>query len=92
MKDERKPLGLEQLLTFDSYQDHQTIVRHLADSVRSVVVIDDNGMCSNGRIINYLQAMLADKQHNTLIVGYQTRATPGHATQFHVPNGRLRFL
>ncbi|BAP80161.1 metallo-beta-lactamase superfamily protein [Pseudomonas sp. MT-1] len=44
-------------------------------------------MCSGGRIVNYLKAMLGDKRHNVLFVGYQAQGTPGHAIQTHGPKG-----
>lgn len=87
LEEGRKPLGFEQLLTVDSHQEHLAMVRHLAESARPAVVIAGNGMCSNGRIINYLKAMLGDNRHNVLFVGYQARGTPGHAIQLHGPNG-----
>lgn len=42
-------------------------------------------MCSGGRIVNYLKAMLGDKRHNVLFVGYQAKGTPGHAIQTYGP-------
>lgn len=44
-------------------------------------------MCSGGRIVNYLKAMLRDKRHNVLFVGYQAKGTPGHAIQTYGPKG-----
>lgn len=44
-------------------------------------------MCSGGRIVNYLKAMLGDKRHNVLFVGYQAKGTPGHAIQTYGPKG-----
>lgn len=38
-------------------------------------------MCSSGRIVNYLKAMLGDPRHHVLFVGYQTRGMPGHVIQ-----------
>lgn len=83
----RRPLGFAQLLTVDSHQAHLAMVRHLAETARPAIVIAGNGMCSSGRIINYLKAMLGDKRHNVLFVGYQARGTPGHVIQSHGPNG-----
>lgn len=40
-----------------------------------------NGMCSGGRIVNYLKAMLEDPRHEVLFVGYQAKGTPGAAIQ-----------
>ncbi|MCY1371809.1 universal archaeal KH-domain/beta-lactamase-domain protein [compost metagenome] len=44
-------------------------------------------MCSGGRIVNYLKAMLGDKRHNVLFVGYQARGTPGQMIQQFGPKG-----
>jgi len=44
-------------------------------------------MCSGGRIVNYLKAMLGDKRHNVLFVGYQAKGTPGHQIQAYGPKG-----
>ncbi|PAU62154.1 MBL fold metallo-hydrolase RNA specificity domain-containing protein [Pseudomonas indica] len=83
----RRPLGFEQLITVDEHADHLQMVRHLADTARPAIVIAGSGMCSSGRIVNYLKAMLGDKRHNVLFVGYQAKGTPGHALQTHGPKG-----
>ena len=77
----RRPLAFEQLITIDSHSDHQRIVNHLTQTARPAIVIAGGGMCSGGRIVNYLKAMLGDKRHNVLFVGYQAKGTPGHAIQ-----------
>ncbi len=83
----RRPLGFEQLITIDSHSDHQRIVNHLAQTARPAIVIAGGGMCSGGRIVNYLKAMLGDKRHNVLFVGYQAKGTPGYAIQTFGPKG-----
>ena len=83
----RRPLAFEQLITIDSHGDHQRIVKHLAQTARPAIVIAGGGMCSGGRILNYLKAMLGDKRHNVLFVGYQAQGTPGHAIQTYGPKG-----
>lgn len=83
----RRPLGFEQLITIDSHSDHQRIVNHLAQTARPAIVIAGGGMCSGGRIVNYLKAMLGDKRHNVLFVGHQAKGTPGHAIQTYGPKG-----
>ncbi len=47
----RHPLGFTQLLTVDSHQAHEAMVRHLAETVRPAIVIAANGMCSGGRML-----------------------------------------
>ncbi|MCQ4306548.1 MBL fold metallo-hydrolase [Pseudomonas stutzeri] len=83
----RRPLAFEQLITIDSHSDHQRIVNHLTQTARPAIVIAGGGMCSGGRIVNYLKAMLGDKRHNALFVGYQAKGTPGHAIQTYGPKG-----
>lgn len=83
----RRPLAFKQLITIDSHGDHQRIVNHLAQTARPAMIIAGGGMCSSGRIVNYLKAMLGDKRHNVLFVGYQAAGTPGHAIQTYGPKG-----
>jgi len=83
----RRPLSFEQLITIDSHSDHQRIVNHLVQTARPAIVIAGGGMCSGGRIVNYLKAMLGDKRHNVLFVGYQAKGTPGYAIQTYGPKG-----
>ena len=83
----RRPLGFEQLLTVDSHAEHLRMVGYLARSARPAIVIAGNGMCSSGRIVNYLKAMLGDQRHNVLFVGYQAAGTPGQAIQSFGPKG-----
>ena len=88
----RRPLAFEQLVTIDSHGDHQSVVNHLAQTARPAIVIAGGGMCSGGRIVNYLKAMLGDKRHNVLFVGYQAKGTPGHEIQTYGPKGGYVYL
>jgi metallo-beta-lactamase family protein len=63
--------GFEQLPTVASHQAHQKMVHYLTETARPAIVIAGNGMCSSGRIVNYLIAMLDDLRHNVLFVGYR---------------------
>lgn len=83
----RNPLKFSNLLTVDSHSDHLSMVRHLAQSARPAIVIAASGMCSGGRIVDYLKAMLGDPRHNVLFVGYQAKGTPGQIIQQYGPRG-----
>ena len=83
----RHPLAFKQLITVDDHRDHQRMVQHLADSKRPAIVIAGGGMCSGGRIVNYLEAMLDEPRHNVLFVGYQAQGTLGHLIQKYGPRG-----
>lgn len=87
MEEGRKPLSFSQLITVDSHDEHMRLVQHLAETARPAIVIAGNGMCSGGRIVNYLKAMLGDPRHNVVFVGYQAKGTPGRDIQAHGPDG-----
>lgn len=83
----RHPLAFEQLYTVDSHDEHMQTVAYLASSGRPAVVIAASGMCSGGRVVNYLKAMLGDARNDVLFVGYQASGTPGRAIQKYGPTG-----
>lgn len=87
LKEGRRPLSFKQLITVDSHDEHMRIVEHLTQSARPAIVIAGNGMCSGGRILNYLKAMLGDARHNVVFVGYQGQGTPGRDIQTYGPKG-----
>jgi metallo-beta-lactamase family protein len=77
----RHPLDFEQVKTVDSHELHLKVVRHLAAIAQPAIVIAASGMCSGGRIVNYLKAMLPDPRHDVLFSGYQAAGTPGRVIQ-----------
>ena len=56
----RNPQAFDNLITIDSHADHIAVMNHLTQTARPAIVIAGNGMCSGGRIVNYLKAMLHD--------------------------------
>ena len=83
----RHPLAFEQLTTVADHAAHLRMVEALARSARPAIVIAASGMCSGGRIVNYLKAMLGDARHDVLFCGYQAAGTPGRDIQTHGPRG-----
>lgn len=81
----RNPLEFLHLLTVDEHKAHEQMVEFLARTGRPAIVIAGGGMCEGGRIVNYLAAMLEDKRHNVLFVGYQAKGTLGHKIQTYGP-------
>ncbi len=81
LKRGRKPLAFEQLTTIDNHQDHLHTVDYLKRKARPCIVIAASGMCSGGRIVNYLKAMIGDPRTDILFSGYQASGTPGRAIQ-----------
>lgn len=83
----RHPLDFEQLFTIDDHATHLRTIDYLARSARPAIVIAASGMCSGGRILNYLKAMLGDPRHDIVFVGYQAAGTPGQIIQRYGPHG-----
>ncbi|MDH4553074.1 MBL fold metallo-hydrolase [Pseudomonas sp. BN607] len=77
----RDPLGFDQLISIDTHARHQQVVNYLKSTERPAIVIAGNGMCSGGRIVNYLKAMLGDPRHEVMFVWYQAKGTPGAVIQ-----------
>ncbi len=78
-------MAFKQLLTVTTHAQHMTMVNRLAHTRQPAIVITGSGMCTAGRVINYLKAMLGDARHNVVFVGYQARGTPGHVIQQYGP-------
>ncbi|KIY41304.1 beta-lactamase [Pseudomonas sp. 10-1B] len=81
MQQGRDPLGFNQLVCVDTHARHQQVVNYLKSTGRPAIVIAGNGMCSGGRIVGYLKAMLGDPRHEVMFVGYQAKGTPGAVIQ-----------
>lgn len=86
IKSGRHPLNFEQLYTVDSHQEHMQTIEYLVKSrsfsnVKPAIVIAASGMCSGGRIVNYLKQFLNDNTADVLFVGYQAQGTLGRNIQ-----------
>jgi metallo-beta-lactamase family protein len=92
----RHPLAFDQLITIDSHQEHEKLLKHLKNSGRAAIVIAASGMCSGGRMQNYLQELLPDERTDVIFVGYQAKGTPGRDIQRFGPSfkdsGRLGYV
>lgn len=73
----RHPLSFEQLMLVDSHEEHLRLVNYLAHSHTPAIVLAGSGMCTGGRVVNYLKALLGDARNDVLFVGYQAEGTPG---------------
>ncbi|MCK5727154.1 MAG: MBL fold metallo-hydrolase [Thiotrichaceae bacterium] len=73
----RYPLTFKQLFTVNSGQEHRKMVEMLSKSGRPTIIIAASGMCSGGRILGYLKALIEDSRTDILFSGYQARNTIG---------------
>ena len=83
----RHPLNFEQLLTIDDHTTHLQCVDYLARTARPTIVLAASGMCTGGRVVNYLKALIGDARNDILFVGYQAAGTPGREIQKYGPRG-----
>ena len=86
LKSGRHPLNFEQLYTVDSHQEHVETIAYLAKgrqftNAKPAIVIAASGMCSGGRIVNYLKEFLSDLTADVLFVGYQAQGSLGREIQ-----------
>ncbi|WP_036252788.1 MBL fold metallo-hydrolase RNA specificity domain-containing protein [Methylobacter sp. BBA5.1] len=77
----RRPLSFEQLTLVNSHWDHLNALGYLTRTAKPCVVLAASGMCSGGRIVNYLKALIEDPRTDILFVGYQAEGTPGSVIQ-----------
>ncbi|ABZ76066.1 beta-lactamase domain protein [Shewanella halifaxensis HAW-EB4] len=89
---QRHPLDFSQLYTIDSHQDHLAVVNYLSSRQKPAIVIAASGMCTGGRIINYLQRFLAEPTADILFVGYQAKGTIGRDIQEYGPTGGYVYI
>lgn len=75
----RHPLAFEQCVMIDSHAEHMGLVNRLQQSGEPAIVIAASGMCTGGRIMNYLKALLADQRTDIIFAGYQASGTLGRA-------------
>ncbi len=67
----RHPLNFEQLHTVNSHQEHIQTVEYLANRSKNAIFIAASGMCSGGRVVNYLKQFLSNKTVDILFVTKQ---------------------
>lgn len=83
--DNRHPLNFARLHVVDNHAEHQRLINYLRQSADPCIVIAASGMCTGGRMQNYLKALLPDPRTDVVFVGYQAKGTPGRAIQQYGP-------
>ena len=77
----------DQLLVFDNlttvgdHEEHLSTMDYLDKKDLPAIVVAGSGMCTGGRVMNYLKRFLGDPTTDVLFVGYQGRGTPGRDIQ-----------
>jgi metallo-beta-lactamase family protein len=78
LKIDDQPLVFENLTTVGSHGEHLDTIRHLERSELPAVIIAGSGMCSGGRVVNYLKRFIGKPETDIIFVGYQAHGTPGY--------------
>ncbi len=81
LKTDDEPLVFDNLTTVSDHQEHKATISHLAKHELPAIVIAGSGMCTGGRIVNYLKEFIGDPKTDMVFVGYQASGTPGHYIQ-----------
>ena len=78
MRTDDQPLVFENLTTVGGHREHRSTVDYIAKSDLPAVVIAGSGMCTGGRVVNYLKRFIHDERTDIVFVGYQASGTPGN--------------
>ncbi|HIF9399849.1 TPA: MBL fold metallo-hydrolase RNA specificity domain-containing protein [Photobacterium damselae] len=73
----RHPLSFSQCITIEDHSDHLALINRLQKSGEPAIVVAASGMCTGGRIMNYLKALLPDSRTDVIFAGYQAEGTLG---------------
>lgn len=78
MRTDDQPLVFENLTTVGDHREHRDTVDYLADRKLPAIVVAGSGMCTGGRVVNYLKRFLNDPTADVIFVGFQASGTPGN--------------
>jgi metallo-beta-lactamase family protein len=86
LKQGRHPLNFDSLYTVDSHQEHLATIAYLSKRNKPAIVIAASGMCTGGRVVNYLKRFLSEPTADVLFVGYQAKGSTGRDIQRYGPS------
>jgi metallo-beta-lactamase family protein len=78
---DKQPFVFSNLIEIDHAGESRGNVEYLKRSGRPAIIIAGSGMCSGGRIMDYLKTFLHQPNTDILFVGYQAVGTTGRAIQ-----------
>ncbi len=78
---DKQPLVFQNLVEIDRGNDHHQTLNYLQKSGKPAIVIAGSGMCTGGRVVDYLKAFLGRENTDVVFVGYQGAGTLGREIQ-----------
>ena len=76
-----QPLVFDNLVQIESHGEHRDTIEYLKSSNLPAIVIAASGMCTGGRVVNYLKEFIGQPETDVVFVGYQAIGTPGRYIQ-----------
>ncbi len=76
-----QPLVFKNLVNINNHGQHQDQLDYLKSSGRPAVVIAGSGMCTGGRVLDYLKTFVGRTTTDIVFVGFQAAGTPGRYIQ-----------
>ncbi|WP_022942140.1 MBL fold metallo-hydrolase RNA specificity domain-containing protein [Psychromonas hadalis] len=92
VKQGRQPLNFDSLYTVDTHDEHMQTIEYLVKRNKPAIVIAASGMCSGGRVVNYLKRFISEPTADVLFVGYQAQGTLGRDIQKYGPRGGYVYI
>ena len=77
LRTDEQPLVFENLTTVGGHREHRSTVDYLEKHELPAIVVAGSGMCTGGRVVNYLKRFIGDPRTDIVFVGYQASGTPG---------------
>lgn len=78
---DKQPLVFKNLVEIDRGGEHRETLNYLLKSGKPAIVIAGSGMCTGGRVVDYLKAFLGKENTDVVFVGYQGIGTLGREIQ-----------
>ena len=81
LRTDDQPLVFENLTTVGDHKEHMMTLDYIVEHKLPAVVVAGSGMCTGGRVVNYLKKLIGEPATDIVFCGYQARGTPGSYIQ-----------
>lgn len=81
MKIDDQPLVFENLTTVGDHREHMSTLDYIVEQKLPAIVVAGSGMCTGGRVVNYLKRLIGVPSTDIVFCGYQASRTPGSYIQ-----------
>lgn len=78
LRTDDQPLVFDNLVTVGDHSEHRDTLEYVSEKKLPAIVIAGSGMCTGGRVVNYLKRFVGEASTDLVFAGYQAAGTPGH--------------